>query len=293
VPITSLRPAESPRLEGQNQEHVARLAEIDGPLPPILVERRTMRVIDGTHRLMAAVLRGRETIEVEFYDGPAADAFLQAVKANVTHGFPLSQTDRQEAAARIAASHPHLSDRAIAETAGLSAKTVARVRRRAEGQRTGARVGRDGKTRPLDGGEGRRRVVELLAEYPDASIRQVAREAGVSPATASDVRKRLERGDQPAPERPRKAAAAVRPPATANLAVLQKLLRDPALRHTEIGRSLLGLLRHSGTESLRWADLAAGVPPHCSGLVGQLAQHYAEMWSQFAQKMAEQTVNNA
>lgn len=91
VLIALLVPGESPRLEGQDEEHVARLAEIDAPLPPILVDRRSMQVIDGTHRLMAAILRGRATIEVEFFDGNPADAFLHAVKANVTHGFPLSR----------------------------------------------------------------------------------------------------------------------------------------------------------------------------------------------------------
>jgi hypothetical protein len=59
VPVLSLRPADSPRLNGEDKAHIARLAEMDTPLPPILVDRRTMRVIDGMHRLMAASLLGR------------------------------------------------------------------------------------------------------------------------------------------------------------------------------------------------------------------------------------------
>jgi hypothetical protein len=57
-------------------------------LPPLLVDRRSMRVIDGMHRLMAALLKKRETIDVEFFDGSYADAFLLAVEANVAHGLP-------------------------------------------------------------------------------------------------------------------------------------------------------------------------------------------------------------
>ncbi|WNB97167.1 MULTISPECIES: cell cycle transcriptional regulator TrcR [Streptomyces] len=292
VPVSLLQLAESPRLEGQNAEHVARLAEIDGPLPPILVDRQSMQVIDGTHRLMAAVLKGRDTIEVEFFDGPSADVFLHAVKANVTHGFPLSQADRQKAAARIVRSHPHLSDRAIAEVAGLGARTIARIRQRSESEipRADVRVGRDGKSRPVDSDERRRRVAELLAQSPEASIRKVAREAGVSPATASDVRKRLERGELPTRAASSRTQRASRTPSVSALAVVQKLLRDPALRHTETGRSLLHLLRHSANESQRWSDLTAGVPPHCAAMVGQLAAEYAEMWSQLAARMAERTV---
>ena len=44
--------------------HIARLAEAETRLPPILVDRRTMRVIDGMRRLIAASLKGQETIDV-------------------------------------------------------------------------------------------------------------------------------------------------------------------------------------------------------------------------------------
>ena len=89
-----------------------------------------MRVIDGMHRLMAASLQARETIEVMFFDGSAADIFLCAVQENVTHGLPLSQADRRAAAERIITSHPHMSDRAIGQAAGLAAKTIAAIRKR-------------------------------------------------------------------------------------------------------------------------------------------------------------------
>ena len=63
VPVSSLLSGDSPRLAGENLEHVQLLAVVQG-LPPILVHRSTMRVIDGMHRLRAAKLRGDETIAV-------------------------------------------------------------------------------------------------------------------------------------------------------------------------------------------------------------------------------------
>ncbi|MFC5828752.1 hypothetical protein [Nonomuraea insulae] len=59
VPIAMLLPGESPRLQGQDREHVTRLAEIDRPLLPIL----DRRVIDGMHRLDAALIRGQRHID--------------------------------------------------------------------------------------------------------------------------------------------------------------------------------------------------------------------------------------
>jgi ParB-like chromosome segregation protein Spo0J len=306
VPVSSLLPGESPRLNGEDQEHIARLTEAEGPLPPVLVERRSMRVIDGMHRLTAALLRGRETIDVEFFDGTAADAFLRAVEENVTHGLPLSQADRQAAAARIIALHPHMSDRAVAESAGLAARTVARIRRSSTDTvpQLIARVGRDGRVRPLDGAAGRLRVAELLAQHPEASLREIARGAGVSPATVRDVRNRLANGEEPAPARlgavgapnhsvraERTARRRARRPAwAAELApasVLEKLLRDPSLRHNEQGRRLLRLLQHNAAGAREWPGVVGAVPPHCATLVVQLANQYAQMWLDFARELDE------
>jgi ParB-like chromosome segregation protein Spo0J len=282
---------------------------MDVQLPPVLVARHTMRVIDGMHRLLAASLQGRDTIDVRFFDGTPEDAFLRAVEANVTHGLPLAQADRRAAAVRIVESHPHLSDRAIAQLAGLSAKAVAGIRRRSAAvPHLEARVGKDGKVRPLSSVEGRQRAAEFLTQHPGASLREVARDAGVSPGTARDVRKRLERGEQPAPVRPQLAAQggeaedhdgsadpavgigagrALRAMRQAPGFVLDKLQRDPSLRHNEQGRRLLRWLQHSPVDSQECSSVVAAVPPHCATLVVQLARQNAQMWRDFAQELDE------
>ncbi|MCQ9178597.1 winged helix-turn-helix transcriptional regulator [Streptomyces sp. IBSBF 2953] len=308
VSIASLVPGDSPRLDGQDTEHIARLAELDERLPPILVARRDMRVIDGMHRLLAACLRGQETIEVEFFDGTPEEGFLRAVEANVTHGLPLSPEDRRVAAARILEAHPQMSDRAIAKASGLGTKSVAAIRRNSVSQQDQpmARIGRDGKVRPLNSAEGRRRAAELIAENPEASLREVARRAGISPATVSDVRKRLLSGELPVPERRQALAVpgADESPSVASgrvpaqraarkmhlvqpdpVELLEKLLRDPSLRHKEDGRRLLRLLQQNALGDQRWAKLAAVVPTHCRDLVVDLARQYAETWSEFAQEL--------
>jgi ParB-like chromosome segregation protein Spo0J len=316
VPVLSLRPADSPRLNGEDKAHIARLAETETPLPPILVDRRTMQVIDGMHRLMAASLQGRETIEVIFFDGNESDVFLRAVQENVAHGLPLSQSDRRAAAQRIIASHPYLSDRAIGHSTGLAAKTIAAIRKSSseEAPQSNTRVGRDGRVRPLDSGAGRRQAAELLAQQPGASLRDVARAAGISPATVLDVRKRLERGQSPVPEKAAANAArnspdrnspdgnsadgnsgdapvqpirlsprAAAPPEPT--AAVEKLLRDPSLRSNDRGKGMLRLLHVNASGADQLTDAAATVPPHCVAIVVQLAHQYAQMWQDFAREL--------
>jgi ParB-like chromosome segregation protein Spo0J len=313
VPLMSLRGGESPRLNGEDRAHISRLAETEVPLPPILVDRSTMRVIDGMHRLMAASLQGRETIDVVFFDGNDEDIFLRAVQENVVHGLPLTQADRRAAAERIIATHPHMSDRAIGHSVGLAAKTVASIRGRSteDTRQSNTRVGRDGKARPLDSSYGRKRAAELLTDHPEASLRDVARAVGISPATVLDVRKRLMRGESPVPARspagasPAYGAAAIatddgdsdtglrrtarqeaRPAvAPSPAATVEKLLRDPSLRNNERGKDMLRLLHVNaiGTEQL--PDVATVVPPHCVAMVVRLAREYAKMWLEFAREL--------
>jgi ParB-like chromosome segregation protein Spo0J len=307
VVISALRPGESPRSAPVDQEHVVLLAGSDAPMPPLLVDR-DLRVIDGLHRLLAALVQGRTTIEVEFFEGSDEDAFLLAVSRNVGHGLPLSAADRRAAATRILRSHPQLSDRAIARIAGLSARTVVGLRGDAAGGRaqSGTRVGRDGRTRPLDARQGRVRAARMLSERPDASLREIARLTGTSPATVSDVRRRLAAGEPiappgadgegtsgegtsgelPAAERTaleRRARVGPVDPAS----VLEKLVRDPALRHKEEGRHLLRLLRLNAMAAEEWAYLSEVVPAHCGDLVVVLARQYAATWRGFAKELDE------
>ncbi|MEV4641056.1 ParB N-terminal domain-containing protein [Actinoplanes sp. NPDC049548] len=299
VPVDLLVSANSPRQGGEDIKHTRMLASVDQQLPPIIVYRPTMRVIDGNHRLGAAILRGDEMIEVCFFDGTEQEAFVLAVQTNIAHGLPLSLADRTRAAQRIIASHPNWSDRTIASVTGLGARTVSNIRRRTPvdaGTEVRARTGRDGRVRPLDNAEGRLRASAIIRQRPQASLREVAREAGVSPSTVRDVRKRIERGDDPVPQvrRGRGDVPAVKPAAGPEegpqlASMLQGLRSDPALRFTESGRTLLRWVMSRAIQSDERVDVATRVPPHCTYIVANVARVCAEEWLRLAEELEQRS----
>lgn len=122
MPLDALLPPDSPRVAGLDEQYALALAGLDARLPPILVQRSTMRVVDGAHRLRAARLRRDRTIEVEFFDGTDRESFVRAVEANLRHGLPLTLPDRRAAAGRIVRAFPEWSDRAVAAAVRLSSR---------------------------------------------------------------------------------------------------------------------------------------------------------------------------
>ncbi|MFD3621739.1 helix-turn-helix domain-containing protein [Streptomyces sp. NPDC058676] len=209
VPTHALVVAYTPRSDGEDEEFVGQLAQSVTPWPAIVVHRATMTVVDGVHRLRAAQLRGEKHIAVRFFDGDVQDAALLAVAVNVAHGRALSVADRVAAAERIFLDRPDWSDRAVAAVAGLSARKVADVRRTCGAGTPGAghRVGRDGRARPVSSAQGRELASRLIRQDPGASLRQIARRVGISPATVADVRDRMLRGEDPLPPRQRAATS--------------------------------------------------------------------------------------
>lgn len=328
VRLSALCVSDSPRLEGECTEHIRTLLESDLPFPPITVHRQTMRIIDGMHRFRAAQLRGDTEIEVEYFDGAEPDAFILAVESNVRHGLPLSLADRKAAAARIVLSHPQWSDRTVALAVGLSHKTVGAIRTRPTGEDSQlcARLGGDGRIRPVDGANGRRRAGQLLRNDPETSLRQVAKAAGISATTARDVRDRLSRGENPVLPRQRGADGTTRRPAErpahpepddqrpaehapaeqpateqstteyptealgvpgVELPVLVAYLKDdPALRFNEVGRRLLRLLHLHLVGDEGWERLINNVPEHHTATVAKAAEECSQAWQRVANRLA-------
>jgi ParB-like chromosome segregation protein Spo0J len=289
VEISSLSTDDSPRTSGEDPAHIRTLAATQAELPPIIVHRATMRVIDGLHRLRVAKLRGEEKIAVRFFDGDEESAFVLAVQSNVTHGLPLSLADRKRAAARITLSHPEWSNRRTATVTGLSGGTVAEIRQRlaAESASTSIRIGHDGRVRPIDPTKGRLLASELILADPTLSLRQISRAAGISPETARDVRNRIRRGENPLPRgsgQSNPGAETMPRPAWAEhrAAIVAQLKADPALRFSETGRNLLRLLNVATLRTEEWDEIIDNVPPHCSSIVAQAAKACAGMWEEFA-----------
>lgn len=296
VSVRSLRVADSPRLSGEDSDHVRVLADSADSLPPILVHRSTMQVIDGMHRLRATLALGEDKISVRFLDCPEDDIFVVAVQANTAHGLPLSLADRKRAAARIVELHPEWSDRLIATAAGLSHKTVGTIRRCATGNnpQLHTRAGHDGRIRPLNSTDGRRIASELLRSRPTASLREVARAAGISPGTVRDVRARLERDQNPVPyrnDRRGKTAANKRqrgdhnsPDADAT-DILGRLKNDPALRFSESGRAVLRQLHACTLLTRELGDAVGRLPAHSAIMISKLAEVNAKKWQELARQL--------
>lgn len=322
IAVSSLRPADSPRFD-IDPEHVRRLAESDAEFQPILVHRETMRVVDGMHRLRAVKLRGRNTLAAQWFEGDEREAFLLAVESNVKHGLPLSREERKHAALRILRYHPDWSDRSIAKMSGLSAKSVGAIRQQSSQGRPQpeVRIGCDGRARPSSTAAGRAVAAEVIRQNPAASLREIARQAGISVGTARDVRRRLASGQEAVPARQagrpdragqtgraaqaaqanqrkgygegpalvptvvdRRPVAAV-PDHAQRMYLFDRLRKDPSLRLTENGRFVLHQLRTQlcSTEDLR--RLAHAVPTHGRTAVAELLSACADDLMEVAQEL--------
>lgn len=305
VPVASIRNSYTPRKNKANEHHIQILAQSPLPLPPIVIHRTSMRVIDGVHRLRATELRGDSTIPARLFEGNDAEAFALAVHLNVTHGLPLTLAERKAAALRVLGSYPHWSDRSIGLIAGVSNKTVGKLRGCAteEISRLNPRLGRDGKVRPLSPAHGRRRAAEVLSMNPRASLREIARKAGVSVTTARDVRQRIDKGQSPLPDalaknsgrRPERSGATTTveeplpietqvPPDGRGSDLLQRLRRDPSVRSSERGRALLRLLSVVAIAINACNEFAEAAPIHCSGTIAEIARKNARAWQEIAEK---------
>jgi ParB-like chromosome segregation protein Spo0J len=307
VTIGLLMLDKSPRQGGENDEHTRILAESVEELPPIVVHVPSMRVIDGTHRVRAAIMRGEKTIAAREYYGTDEDAFVLAVRMNITHGLPLTRADRTAAAVRIIQSHPQWSDRMIATTVGLSPKTIAKARQRstAESPQSTTRLGIDGRVRPISHAAGRLRVAALLAEKPTSSIRAIAQQAGVSSSTVHNVRQCLQAG-QPLPPDHHEAPSNRRQPGRTNtdpnqgtahgrvsarradvVAILADLKKDPSLQTSDITKSLLRCLDRYRIEMLLANKIIEMVPTHRASSVAQLASEYVRVWTYIAAQLEQ------
>ena len=314
ISVHDLVPGPQVRVDGLCEEHVQRLMEVLDDLPPILVDRATLTVVDGRHRLRAAENRG---------DGK--DLLVMAVRANRAHGLPLTLADRKAAAVQLLEAGPDLSDRRIAYDAGLSPGTVAALRACTTTQvrrlntpqeRSLRRIGLDGRVRPLSAEPGKQAARELLTARPDLSLRDVARQAGISVGTAHYVRNQLLREGAVSPPEPTgsdevasgpgrpvtPAVAAVRRtdttagplrtgprpmnPHDPNV-VLARLLRDPALCRSEAGREVLARLRALVLAPQDRDRISQAVPSHQLSETIAMVRQCARFWIQVADRLED------
>lgn len=290
--VDALRYGRSVRIGGENPAHVRRLLGVpEEKLPPVVVHRDTMSVVDGLHRLHAARLRGASHITATLLDCDDVDAFVFALQANRDGAaLPCTRAELRAAAEHLLLHRPQWSDRRIAALTGVARRTIAGLRARL-GSQAEARVGRDGKARPTDSARRRELVRELLQDQPHLSLREVARAVGVSPETVRAVRTGLRSvQDRPAARAittalPARSTRAARR-ATEQLdcaGLLGWLRNDPALRSSDRGRALLRLLHLQVQVRASWTEIADHLPAHCHDSLAAFARKNAVSWRDLAE----------
>ena len=298
IPVRAVRVGPSLRERGIDRTHVATLADVAESWPPIVVSRSDYSVIDGQHRVAAARQLGLRSLRAELFDGSPDDAYVEFVRCNVGHGLPLTLGERRVAARRILRSHPDRSDRGIASVCGISPKTVARLReelvagarRNGSSSSTKGRVGRDGRTRPLDALGARRRIREELRRRPDASLRSIANAVGASPETVRNVRNEVRAG-RDVRARTRSATTHGEPEATV-LGLLSRQRRTGAALRGD--RAFIDC--DGGQQFVAWFDATSVDPAQLWQHVGTVplsriyeiadeARRRAEFWGHFAEAL--------
>ncbi len=293
VQVAHLRSGQSPRSGRPDPRHVRALAETYAKLPPILVHRATMTVIDGTHRLEAARMLGCKTVPVVFFDGDEPEAYVEAVRCNIAHGRPLSITDRKNAAIHLLTSYPGWSDRRLAEICGLSNKTVANLREHSSvaASSSTTRTGRDDRRRPTDPAAVRMQVARVLGQHPQASLQRVADVTGSSLATVSDVRRRLRQGENPLPPRLRTGSAegTSSEPEPAR----RRWQDDAALHSTPLGGELARWLDEHQFNDDQWRPYVGAVPVSRAYELAAEASRRARSWERMAEALEDRVRTTA
>jgi len=177
------------RHAGLHEAHVRYLASVYEELPPILVQRLSLRIVDGAHRLAAAELLGLDQVKVAYFSGADREAYIEGLRLNVRHGLPFTLRDRTAAAANLLSLCANWSDRRIAITCGVAPGTVGRMRATVQNGQLPRREGIDGRLRPADPKEARRHISQVLAVMPNAKTHELVALTGSAPATVRSARR--------------------------------------------------------------------------------------------------------
>jgi ParB-like chromosome segregation protein Spo0J len=275
VRLQDLRLGRSRRERGLDAGHVQVLKELEGRWPPIVVSRADGSVVDGLHRVHAALGVGLAHLPCVFFTGDEGEAYAEFVRLNTAHGLPLSLAERESAAGRILASHPEWSDRRIAATCALAPGTVGRLRCATgpDGQ-LATRVGRDGRRRPVDHRALRQRIADALRAQPGASLRRVAALVGTSPATVRSVRAELVRAEGEPAQGPLRAVPD-HPPGWSP---------DDALLSTDAGARFATWFGRTAVGD-EWRAHLGGIPFGRIYDIADEARRRAGYWSEFARAL--------
>lgn len=170
--------------EGDNAKRMTSKAKKPDPIQPALLKAEPFQgfyILDGWHRIEAASKSGVWKIGATIYNASRSyteqEARLMAATVNAAHGLRRSSADKRKAVTIFLTDDPTRSDALIARLASVSNSLVAVTRQE---------LVEAGTIPAVDNAQ--QRIAKALdkakAEGKKPSVRQLAKDAGVSPTTA-------------------------------------------------------------------------------------------------------------
>ncbi len=113
-----------------DEEAIERYRDCLQELPPIVVDKETMTVLDGWHRVEAHKREGVETIPVKYDSCPPHLFIAKAYALNARHGLPVDNEKRDEIIVELSQGKDGadpMGEGGIAQIMGISQPRVSQV----------------------------------------------------------------------------------------------------------------------------------------------------------------------
>lgn len=257
-----------------------------------------MRVIDGMHRVRAAVILGLDTVDSQFFNGSEDEAYIQSVTRNIADGLLLSLADRSAAVRRILTGFPAMSDLSIAVYTGLDVGAVTEVRRCVTAGPLELNLPA-GRLPAPDPATECGQVADPASGTPVRPLKPVPQEAVLSSlGTTQGMRRDEERTSRAQPRivpartpTARGAQVCTARPTMGRTSRdrLRTLSNNPSLRNSQSGRDFLRWLHGHFVTDEAWKELIETVPPHCAETVAEIAMKCSDAWQRFAEELSDRT----
>lgn len=193
IPTRSVHLADGVQPRDPDPETVQRYAENFDALPPIKVQRETLTLIDGLHRLHAAAKAGMDYIKAKEEDVSGDELVARAFLANTKHGRSYTAPERVRGLRAIMdlPEYRDMDHRALGRLCGVDRETVAKYR--AASRAETSTTHEDTSVLAPAPEEFPSRILPDVRESLSRAIDEVLEEVGIDPGD-----------DTPLPPRPRK-----------------------------------------------------------------------------------------
>lgn len=126
IPVMAIEVKEEilPRERGEDKATIDHYMLKLDELPPILVQADSLTLVGGLNRLRAHERGARRIVKAFVENIPEEELWAMAFKDNDLHGLPMTATERRKAGQRYMRENQDMTDREIANWAGVAVSTV-------------------------------------------------------------------------------------------------------------------------------------------------------------------------